>query len=53
VKVGTFCGTEVEIKEGLSGDESLVTAGQDHLLDGMPVTIATPSAENISDKQGR
>ncbi len=53
VKVGTFCGTEVEIKEGLSGDEAIVIAGQDHLRDGMPVTIATPPSENASDKQRR
>ena len=51
VKIGVFRGTEVEIKEGLSGDESIVIAGQDHLLDGMPVTIATPPSEKASDKQ--
>jgi RND family efflux transporter MFP subunit len=48
VKVGGFCGTEVEIKEGLSGDESLVIAGQDYLRDGMPVTIASRPGENAS-----
>jgi multidrug efflux pump subunit AcrA (membrane-fusion protein) len=53
VKIGAFRGTEVEIKEGLSGDESIVIAGQDHLRDGMPVTIATPPSENTSEKQGR
>ncbi|HET6513862.1 MAG TPA: efflux RND transporter periplasmic adaptor subunit [Thermodesulfovibrionales bacterium] len=51
VKIGRFRGTEVEIKEGLSGDESIVIAGQDHLLDGMSVTIAPPSSEKASDKQ--
>jgi len=51
VKIGVFRGTEVEIKEGLSGDESIVIAGQDHLRDGMPVTIATPPPEKASDKQ--
>ncbi len=51
VKIGAFRGTEVEIQEGLSGDESIVIAGQDHLLDGMPVTIAT--SEKASDKQRR
>jgi multidrug efflux pump subunit AcrA (membrane-fusion protein) len=51
VKTGAFRGTEVEIKEGLSGDESIVIAGQDHLLDGMSVTIAPPSSEKASDKQ--
>ena len=53
VKIGAFRGTEVEIKEGLSGDESIVIAGQDHLRDGMPVTIATPPPEKASDKKGR
>jgi len=51
VKTGAFRGTEVEIKEGLSGNESIVIAGQDHLRDGMPVTIATPPPETASDKQ--
>jgi len=51
VKIGAFRGTEVEIKEGLSGDESIVIAGQDHLRDGMSVTIATPPPEKASDKQ--
>ena len=53
VKIGAFRGTEVEIKEGLSGNESIVIAGQDHLRDGMPVTIATPPSEDASDKKGR
>ncbi len=53
VKIGAFRGTEVEIKEGLSGDESIVIAGQDHLRDGMPVTIATPPSEDASDKRGK
>jgi len=51
VKIGAFRGTEVEIREGLSGDESIVIGGQDHLRDGMPVTIATPPSEKASDKQ--
>jgi RND family efflux transporter MFP subunit len=53
VKIGAFRGTEVEMKEGLSGDESIVIAGQDYLRDGMPVTIATPPSEKASDKQRR
>jgi RND family efflux transporter MFP subunit len=53
VKIGAFRGTEVEIKEGLSGNESIVIAGQDYLRDGMPVTIATPPSEDASDKKGR
>ena len=53
VKIGAFRGTEVEIKEGLSGNESIVIGGQDHLRDGMPVTIATPPSENASDEKGR
>ncbi len=53
VKAGPLCGTEVEIQEGLSGNESIVIAGQDHLRDGVPVTIATPPSENASEKQRR
>jgi multidrug efflux pump subunit AcrA (membrane-fusion protein) len=53
VKVGTFCGTEVEIREGLSGDESIVIAGHDYLRDGMPVAIAGGPAEKASDNQRR
>jgi RND family efflux transporter MFP subunit len=53
VKTGAFRGTEVEIKEGLSGDESIVIAGQDHLRDGMPVTIATPPPETASHRKRR
>ena len=53
VKIGAFRGTEVEIKEGLSGNESIVIGGQEHLRDGMPVTIATPPSEDASDKKGR
>ena len=46
VKTGQLCGAEVEIKEGLSGSESIVIAGQDRLRDGTPVTIANRPAEN-------
>ncbi len=53
VKIGAFRGTEVEIKEGLSGDESIVIGGQDYLRDGMSVTIATPPSEKAADKQRR
>jgi len=53
VKVGALCGTEVEIREGLSGDESTVIAGQDYLRDGMRVTIASRPAENASHDQRR
>ena len=53
VKIGAFRGTEVEIKEGLSGNESIVIAGQDHLREGMPATIATPPSEKASDKERR
>jgi multidrug efflux pump subunit AcrA (membrane-fusion protein) len=53
VKIGAFRGAEVEIKEGLSGDESIVIAGQDYLRDGMAVTIASRPSEKASDKQRR
>ena len=51
VKAGAFCGTEVEIKEGLSGDESVVLAGQDYLRDGVPVTIGSRPSEDSSSSQ--
>ena len=51
VKAGAFCGTEVEIKEGLSGDESVVLAGQDYLRDGMPVTLTSQAPEKTSGTQ--
>ena len=51
VKGGSFCGTEVEIKEGLSGNESIVLAGQDYLRDGMPVTVTSRPAEDASSNQ--
>ena len=53
VKIGAFRGAQVEIQEGLSGDESIVVAGQDYLRDGMPVTIATPPSKTASDKKRR
>ncbi len=53
VKTGAFRGTEVEIKEGLSGNEAIIIAGQDHLRDGMSVTMATPPPENGSDREKR
>jgi len=48
VKVGALTGTEVEIKEGLSGNESIVIAGQDYLRDGTPVTIGNRPAGDAS-----
>jgi len=47
VEVGTMYGTEVEIKNGLSGAELLVLAGQAKLRDGSAVIVveqATPGA---------
>jgi RND family efflux transporter MFP subunit len=52
VKAGALCGTEVEIKEGLSGNESIVIAGQDRLRDGIPVTIASQPPDNTSHGRG-
>ncbi len=51
VKAGSFCGTEVEIKEGLSGNESVVLAGQDYLRDGVPVTVSSQPARNASSDE--
>ncbi len=53
VKVGAFRGTEVEIKEGLSGDESIVIAGQDRIRDGMSVTLAPRPSETPSETKRR
>ena len=39
VELGTVSGTEVEIKNGLSGAELLVLAGQGKLRDGSAVTV--------------
>jgi RND family efflux transporter MFP subunit len=47
VEVGTVYGTEVEIRSGLSGMDSLVLAGQSKLRDGSAVTVVeemTPGA---------
>ena len=52
VKAGALYGTEVEIKEGLSGDESIVIAGQDYLRDGMPVTIASRPPKTLLTSKG-
>jgi RND family efflux transporter MFP subunit len=49
VKVGALTGTEVEIKEGLSGNESIVIAGQDYLRDGTPVTVGNRPAGDASN----
>jgi multidrug efflux pump subunit AcrA (membrane-fusion protein) len=53
VKVGALYGTEVEIKEGLSGDESIVMGGQDYLRDGMSVTIGNRPAGDASNTNRR
>ncbi len=44
VEVGTVYGTEVEIKNGLSGAESLVVAGQNKLRDGSTVAVVEQAA---------
>jgi RND family efflux transporter MFP subunit len=52
VKVGSLCGVDVEIKEGLQGDESVVLAGQDYLRDGMPVTVSSrPSGGSSANER--
>jgi multidrug efflux pump subunit AcrA (membrane-fusion protein) len=53
VEVGELYGTDVEIKEGLSGDESIVIGGQDYLRDGMSVTIGSPPAGDTSNTNRR
>jgi multidrug efflux pump subunit AcrA (membrane-fusion protein) len=44
VEVGTVYGTEVEIRNGLSGAESLVVAGQSKLRDGSAVAVVERAA---------
>jgi multidrug resistance efflux pump len=45
VELGTVYGTEVEIKNGLSGAELLVVAGQGKLRDGFAVTVVASAPE--------
>lgn len=40
VDTGTVYGREIQIKNGLAGDESIVLAGQERLRDGIAVTAA-------------
>jgi multidrug efflux pump subunit AcrA (membrane-fusion protein) len=40
VETGTVYGQEIQIKSGLTGDESIVLAGRDRLRDGVSVTAA-------------
>lgn len=40
VETGTVYGTDIQIKSGLGGDESVVLAGQDRLRDGVAVAVA-------------
>lgn len=40
VETGTVYGREIQVKSGLSGEESIVLAGQDRLRDGVAVTAA-------------
>ncbi len=53
VDVGAFYGTEAEIRGGLSGNESIVVAGQDYLREGMPAAIASRAAETAAVKKGK
>jgi membrane fusion protein (multidrug efflux system) len=44
VGVGTVYGREIAIKSGLSGDESVVLAGQEKLRDGVSVIVTAENA---------
>jgi multidrug efflux pump subunit AcrA (membrane-fusion protein) len=44
VETGTVYGTQIQIKSGLTGDESVVLAGQERLRDGVAVS-AVPEAK--------
>lgn len=39
VEIGAVYDKDVEVRSGLTGDESIVIAGQDRLRDGAPVTV--------------
>lgn len=45
VEVGSVRGTDVEIKSGLAGNESVVLAGQNKLREGSPVTVVAPGGD--------
>ena len=44
VETGTAYGREIAIKSGLSGDESIVLAGQEKMRDGVSVSVTAESA---------
>jgi RND family efflux transporter MFP subunit len=43
ITVGRLTGDDIEIREGLSGDERIVIAGQDKLRDGIEVAVVNSS----------
>jgi RND family efflux transporter MFP subunit len=45
VKIGRDFGTDVEVVDGLQGDESLVVNPPDSLISGSPVRVASPAAK--------
>ncbi|MDD2335641.1 MAG: efflux RND transporter periplasmic adaptor subunit [Geobacteraceae bacterium] len=44
VETGLVYGREIEIKKGLTGDDSIILAGQNRLRDGSVVSVATTEA---------
>jgi RND family efflux transporter MFP subunit len=50
VEVGAVFGKEIELRKGLTGDESVVLAGQERLREGSPVSTATPEVLGSRDK---
>lgn len=50
VDVGILRGSEVEIRKGLSGDETIVLAGQDKLHDGGVVTVVSTPAPGATGR---
>lgn len=49
VETGAMYGNEIEIKRGLTGDESIILAGQERLRDGASVSVTT--AEEATGKK--
>jgi len=50
VEVGAVFGKEIEIRKGLTGDESVVLAGRERLREGSTVSTATAEVPASGDK---
>ena len=55
VETGGVYGSEIEIKRGLTGEESVVLAGQERLRDGAVVSVTAallPGGKNAATDKG-